>query len=90
MHPMNIGADKSLSIRANMIWNAAGSLVYMAAQWLITVLVVRLSTGYDAAGLLALGMAVSNIFSPIGYRISNKWKEEGVGAGYLAQYPLKN
>lgn len=30
------------------------------------------------------------IFSPIGYRISNKWKEEGVGAGYLAQYPLKN
>ena len=67
MHPMNIGADKSLSIRANMIWNAAGSLVYMAAQWLITVLVVRLSTGYDAAGLLALGMAVSNIFSPIGY-----------------------
>lgn len=64
---MNIGADKSLSIRANMIWNAAGSLVYMAAQWLITVLVVRLSTGYDAAGLLALGMAVSNIFSPIGY-----------------------
>lgn len=67
MHSMNIGADKSLSIRANMIWNAAGSLVYMAAQWLITVLVVRLSTGYDAAGLLALGMAVSNIFSPIGY-----------------------
>lgn len=43
------------------------SLVYMAAQWLTTILVVRLSAGYDAAGLLALGMAVSNIFSPIGY-----------------------
>lgn len=50
-----------------MIWNAVGSLVYMAAQWFVTILVVRLSTGYDAAGLLALGMAVSNIFSPIGY-----------------------
>lgn len=44
-----------------------GSTVYLAAQWLITVLVVRLSTGYDAAGLLALGMSVSNIFSPVGY-----------------------
>lgn len=64
---MSESTRKTLSIRANMIWNAAGSLVYMAAQWLITVLVVRLSTGYDAAGLLALGMAVSNIFSPIGY-----------------------
>lgn len=64
---MNVDAHKTLSIRANMIWNAAGSLVYMAAQWLTTILVVRLSTGYDAAGLLALGMAVSNIFSPIGY-----------------------
>lgn len=59
--------DKPLSIRANMIWNAAGSVTYLASQWLITVLVVRLSVGYDAAGLLALGMAVSNIFSPIGY-----------------------
>ena len=64
---MSQDTRKTLSIRANMIWNAAGSLVYMAAQWLTTILVVRLSTGYDAAGLLALGMAVSNIFSPIGY-----------------------
>lgn len=64
---MDEGTHKTLSIRANMIWNAAGSLVYMAAQWLTTILVVRLSAGYDAAGLLALGMAVSNIFSPIGY-----------------------
>lgn len=67
MHTWSQGTRKTLSIRANMIWNATGSLVYMAAQWLTTVLVVRLSTGYDAAGLLALGMAVSNIFSPIGY-----------------------
>ena len=50
-----------------MLWNTSGSLVYLVCQWLITVLVVRLSYGYDAAGVLALGMAVSNIFSPIGY-----------------------
>ena len=28
-------------------------------------------------------------FSPIGYRISNRWKEEGVGNEYLAKYPVK-
>lgn len=64
---MDTLTDKALSIRANMIWNASGSIVNLASQWLITVLVVRLSNGYDAAGLLALGMAVANIFSPIGY-----------------------
>lgn len=58
---------KQLSIKQNMLWNTSGSLVYLVCQWLITVLVVRLSDGYDAAGVLALGMAVSNIFSPIGY-----------------------
>lgn len=64
---MSLNSDKPLSIKANMIWNASGSLVYMGCQWLITVLVVRMSNGYDEAGLLALGMAVANIFSPIGY-----------------------
>ena len=29
------------------------------------------------------------VFSPIGYRISNRWKEEGVGNEYLAKYPVK-
>lgn len=58
---------KQLSVKQNMLWNTAGSMVYLVCQWLITVFVVRLSDGYDAAGVLALGMAVSNIFSPIGY-----------------------
>lgn len=41
-----------------------GSLVYLGVQWLLTVLVVRLSDGYDAAGLLALAMSIGNIFIP--------------------------
>lgn len=53
---------KQLSVKQNMLWNTAGSMVYLVCQWLITVFVVRLSDGYDAAGVLALGMAVSNIF----------------------------
>lgn len=48
-----------------MLWNSAGSLTYLGCQWLVTVLVARLSIGYDAAGVLAIAMAVSNIFAPM-------------------------
>lgn len=58
--------DGQLSLSQNMLWNSVGSMVYLACQWLITVAVVRLSSDYDAAGTLALAMAVSNVFYPIG------------------------
>ena len=64
---MQSDLQKGLSLKANMFWNSFGSIVYLGCQWLITILVVRLSTGYEDAGALALGMAVSNVFSPIGY-----------------------
>ena len=54
-----------LSIKENLLWNSAGSFSYSLCQWILTVLVVRLSPNYDAAGILALGMAVSNIAAPI-------------------------
>lgn len=72
-----------------MLWNSSGSLVYLGCQWLITVLVVRLSSGYDAAGVLALAMAISNMFSPIAdykmgiYQVSDVKGENAVGE-YLA------
>ncbi|WP_165171900.1 lipopolysaccharide biosynthesis protein [Adlercreutzia sp. ZJ242] len=56
---------QELSIKRNMLWNSAGSLVYLMSQWVVTVLVARLSPTYDAAGVLALAMAVSNIFAHI-------------------------
>lgn len=60
----------SLSLKKNMLWNSAGSLTYSMCQWLITVLVARLSPDLNAAGTLALAMAVANIFQPIAlYRI---------------------
>lgn len=55
-----------LSMKGNMLWNSVGSLVYLACQWLVTVLVVRLSLGgYDAAGLLALAMSVVGLFGTL-------------------------
>jgi len=49
----------------NTIWNSAGVLTYFACQWLITVVVVRLSADYTNAGYLALAMGVTNLFHTI-------------------------
>lgn len=56
--------EEKLSIQASIVWNTLGSSVYMATQWLITILVVRLAD-VAAAGDLALAMSVNNIFYSI-------------------------
>ena len=53
--------EKKLSVGQNTLFNSAGSLYYLACQWLITVLVVRLS-GYEDAGTLSLCMSITNMF----------------------------
>lgn len=54
-----------LSMRRNMLWNSAGSLTNLGCQWVITVLIVRLSSGFDAAGLYSLAMSVYGVFSQL-------------------------
>lgn len=54
-------SEKKLSIQQSIIWNSVGSIFYLGCQWLITVLVVRLS-GVEEAGILSLAMSVSNIW----------------------------
>ena len=49
---------EKLSVKANMIWNSIGSMTYLSCQWFTTIFVVRLSSGYDDAGLLSLAMSV--------------------------------
>ena len=49
------GEQEPLSMKRNMLWNSAGSFTNLLAQWLITVLVVRIASGYDAAGALFPG-----------------------------------
>lgn len=74
-----------LPVSSNMLWNSAGSLTYFGCQWLITVLVVRLSDDYAAAGVLALAMSVYNIFAPFAvyrmytYQVSDIDRENSVG-----------
>lgn len=80
---------KELSLKVNVLWNSIGSMFYLGCQWLMTVLVVRLSTGFDAAGLLSLAMSVVGIFSTFAnykmgtYQISDIHREHSL-AEYLA------
>ena len=52
---------KKLSMKQSILWNSWGSMFYLGCQWLLTILVVRIS-GVDNAGLLSLAMSVSNIW----------------------------
>ena len=52
---------KGLSLRRNVMYNSAGSLTYLACQWLISVLAVRLGS-YADGGMLSLAVTVTNVF----------------------------
>ena len=52
------------NIRKNVAWNTIGTMVYCAALWVITVIVVHLAD-YEAAGYLSLAMTTSSTFSVI-------------------------
>lgn len=81
--------QKGLSIRRNMLWNSVGSLVNLGCQWLISILVVRLSEGFGAAGVYSLAISVYGIFSQLAqyrtytYQVSDVSGENSPGE-YLA------
>jgi O-antigen/teichoic acid export membrane protein len=52
------------SIKNNIIWNAIGNVIYLMAQWIITILVTTLS-GFKDAGILSLAMSISSTFQTI-------------------------
>ena len=53
---------EKLSIFENMIWNTIGSFTYLVCQWLLTLIVVRISSDMENAGNLALAISITNIF----------------------------
>ena len=54
------------TIRKNMFWNVIGSVGFIGAQWMMTILLVHLA-GYTEAGYLSLGLSLTNIFTNIAY-----------------------
>lgn len=59
--------EAGLSVGKNMAWYSVGSITYLACQWFLSVIVARMSSGFDDAGALALAMAIGNIFTPLAY-----------------------
>ena len=57
--------SKGLSIGGNMLWNTVGSVIGLAAQWLVSILIVRLSTNFDDAGAYSLAFSIYAIFVPV-------------------------
>ncbi|MBR3241295.1 MAG: oligosaccharide flippase family protein [Parasporobacterium sp.] len=53
--------QSSVSIKKNIVWNSVGTFVMFFCQWLMMVLVVRLS-GYSDSGILSLSVSCGNVF----------------------------
>lgn len=58
---------EALSIKQNMLWNSAGSLVNLGCQWLISIFIVRLASDYRAAGVYSLALSISSMLGPIAH-----------------------
>lgn len=52
---------KEHTLKSGMIWNALGNAIYLACQWLITILVANIGN-FEDAGLLSIAMSVSATF----------------------------
>lgn len=50
------------SLKSNFIWNSIGSFTYLFCQWLLTFLIIRLSSNIKDAGNLSLAISITNIF----------------------------
>ena len=67
---------KESSLQRSMLLNTAGSLIYYACQWFMTVVIVRVS-GYSAAGVLSIAMTVTaspsivSLFNVRSYQVSD-------------------
>ena len=54
--------QEELSIRQNTIWNSIGSFTYLFAQWLLSLIIVRISSDLNDVGNFALAISITNIF----------------------------
>lgn len=72
-------SNEKKSMKESILWNSAGSMFYLACQWVLTILVVRMS-GVEDAGILSLAMSVSNIWFSISlYGMRNYQASDTVG-----------
>lgn len=54
--------SEQISLQKNILYNSIGNATYFFCQWLVTILVVRLSAGFSDAGTLSLAMSLTGSF----------------------------
>ena len=54
-------------MKKNVLWNTFGSVYYSLCQWVMTLIVVRFTAGYNDAGMLGLAMTVTNSFATVAF-----------------------
>lgn len=80
---MNLQQTKTeLGLKENIFWNTVGSVFYQGCMWLLTVLVVRLSTDYQNSGMLAFAMSVGNIYFVMGTYNMRTFQVSDVNGSY--------
>lgn len=81
---------KEVSVKKNIVWNSIGTFVMFFCQWLMMVLVVRLS-GYSDSGILSLSISCGNVFLIIAafgvktYQVSDVSGKYKAGQYYAAK-----
>lgn len=76
MKSQNTANNQQTSIQKNMLFNTAGSLVYYFCQWLLSIVIVRIS-GYEAAGVFGIATtltaspAILALFNVRNYQVSD-------------------
>ena len=75
------------TIASNVFWNTFGSLFYFGCQWLLSIAVVRISHGYEDAGILSLAISLTNIFSTIAFfNVRNYQASDAEGKYTASEY----
>ena len=81
---------QEVSVKRNIVWNSIGTFVMFFCQWLMMVLVVRLS-GYADSGILSLSISCGNVFLIIAafgvktYQVSDVKEQFQAGHYYAAK-----
>ena len=81
---------QDVSVKRNIVWNSIGTFVMFFCQWLMMVLVVRLS-GYADSGVLSLSISCGNVFLIIAafgvktYQVSDVSGKYQAGQYYAAK-----
>lgn len=59
------------SFKKNIFWNTSGNIIYLFSQWLITIIIVKITT-YEIAGVYSLAVSITNVLYSIAlYGIRN-------------------